>query len=1571
MAPPTTTDEEQFRFVVKIMPPRRPTNSLFRRLQSPKVEEPLQVFAIPARASETFADVWKHIRERYERNYGAEEVAKGWFHKLQDRFGADIDSHDGVGALGYTPKTPREECVLVMLQNEIDRDGSVPETSGLRPAGFSRPALTAEQEHQAKRRKLQEEQYGAPLEEIDEDTPIESRESTRLRSTELGEDADAGRKVDADGFAVPALPGVLGRKRKRLSTDHDDTIRSSVEGENEEDILVPGSQPVAHNEESVLDSFPTDQSTSRTRLGDPMPADASAGASAPNAKGPRALTAAPEASRRSSLKKSDSRASLQVQKSNALQGTSGLNSKIQPRSPPTPVSGKSQPLTQQPPESAQRPKATPLVASTPANQPTQSEPSQDILDFDPIEDDDLLEGIAGTADDDFDDYHESTTVLQDDVSVDSGAPPSTNVKAKPGKLTKPNKAVAFTPGHNKLELLSGTPGSMSKNPRTRSGGKTFWSVEEDAYLQKGIRQGLTAVEILKKFEMTDRTTSAVRGRLKLLLQKRPELSSQKGVEEDLVDDDHHGPSSSKKRQLWPLDDVQKISRAIAEGYDALEIHATHFPKRSEDAVNRKVLSVQDQVWKNASKNPLFPENHARLEGWTLKDGCKLRRTFREGLPTQEARKRFFGRWEMNQVQKQLDGYKAQIKAMETAQSRATQAAKAADDLALESSQLPANSSPVERSMQARAARRPSVEVQRHRPIEVASSPPQSSARQGVPQTEAQSSAPANRSSSPTVEVPTSEQIRARTSLSRPPSGSGGQTRLNFTREKGKGRAGAPRPSDEDLDAQYSRRPTTASTANSATRSQPVVATNVSHDDQLSDDDSEGHTPADDLDMLDAKLDIENGTAARNAASSLVSGEKAYGLEPRRSPRTVRSTEINNAPIEAPNVLASNDSPVSSGRRNLVSSQRSLLSPIVTRTDLSLDSSDHRRQSRVESGVDTRAAVQLSQELQRSLSREGREEAQQESQAFQTQDRSTTRSQRAAAAAKAAKAAGIQESTFEADDDSEVIDSQVFQTQDPSTTRSQRAAKAVKAQEPRSADATRHQARGLQPSPQLGTSQPKSTPVATPHTTPSTGKLPSRGQSYASKIRDIQRPRQSVAATAARLSEESDNSNSTNDNSKSNVGKKQLPPPTDAEIWEDTAYAKGIGRDRQEVFEDLKIATLSVGAMAREDWDEVNRLKAEERRLKRQRKIAKGDYVSSPRDAQHADGPAQGGDAGEADEDVVRADDYTSQESELEEEPDENIWSEKDFEQPEDMDRERHFSEVEDDEEAGNVTTKPSGKGIEAPLDMDHDRHVSEIEDDDKPFDVRDAARDGPPSNKVGYIQQEEDIGDDYNDDLELPTVPTMTESNGDIHHALTDENLQELNNSGAEGSPVRNSKKPPATENETASTSKRHELQSDDRAAMPPPSTKTSKRLNRRKRKARRHSESASERSSSVSHPAPGSDAPQPQIPSTPVQKGVSGRTNKKPKLSESTPVSQTPKSSRKTQTQTNASSSQAAPASLVGGSQRSAGGGSLGLSGLVRKAHIPTPPKAKPAPQKSTKSKRLTIHADDDESDESSSDSD
>lgn len=1585
MASRTAADEEQFRFIVKIMPPRRPANSLFRRLQQPKVDEPLHTIAVPARASETFADVWKHIRERYHRNYGPDEVAKGWFHKLQDRFGADIDSHDGVGALGYNPRTPKEDLVLVMLQNEIDRDGSVPETTGLRPPGFSRPELSAEQELEVKRRKDQEKRYGAALEEVDEDTPINSRErSVAPGSPQLGEETASARKVDADGFAVPNLPGSITRKRKRTRKSHEDTVQSSMDGENEDDILVPGSQAAPRNIESVPNSFPDEPSTSRARSMRSMPADAVSGASKRDHTASRARTAAPGPHSRRSPAYNPDRPALEKSRLSALETGSKSsernvrNGTERPRSPPTPVSGVSEPVTQQPPESAQRPKPSQASTST-KKQPQDrtnfgANKAQNDDDYDPIEDDDLLSGIAGTAGDDYDEYEFDPEGAPQTDRANSN--PATSATAKPGKLKKPNKLPTSTPKSSGPKLLSGTQGSASRNPRSQSAVKNLWSVEEDSYILKGIRRGLSAAQIVREFGLEGRTTSAVRGRLRILLSKNPDVATQRGVSEVPSEQSSNGPASSKKRQAWPPGDIQIMSRAIANGYDSLEIQGTYFQTRTEDAVNRKVLAIQDVVWKNAAKDAWFPENRAKLEGWTLKDSCKLRRTFRENLPTQEAKHRFFGRWEMSDVQRQLNAYKAQVKEIAARQGRSMEAARYDEDLLNASSQLPVNSSPVERSIQSRAARRSSGDALQHHALELTSSPPQQSVNTLVSKVGNGSSAPARRASSPRVEISSSEQENARGMLSRPPSGSGGQTTLNLTRDKGKKRAGAARPTDEELDAQYNRRPSTASIQQSATQPQRKSIVSIHRlNESPAIDDFEEHTPADDLDMLDAQLDADDqrGTQRKPSHSSAIGTTRPVTTEntildeptPRRSSRVSQQSPLNaskkvgmQTPDDAAMIESPSNSRLATGDSEQTgSARRSLLSPMETRGGRTPTSSDERRRSRVESGVDTRAAVQLSQELQRSLSSEEVAEAAQESQAFQTQDNATTRSQRIAAASKAVPLS--QEDVLPTGDASQKLN-RITST---SPRESRKSAMATSA--PEAAQPSQHHIHAMQPSPRVGASDSNITPAATPGTTPArSGRLPARGQSYASRIRDLQRSSKPAPSAASTEQGEPSREVSEAEENKTESRDQRDTTPTDAELWQRTANATELGRNREEYFQDLKISSSSVRAMARGDWNEVQRLKTEERRLRRQRKMVNGDSVISQQDFEHQDGPATGGDVQEADDDVVRADGYSRESSEaVEDDGDEKIWSDADFEQPEEMDRERHFSEVKDDDEVASPDDEAAPDAVDEPPNGEDDP-PNEVNNDQEMLDP-DEALPEPANDAINQPAAEEE-----EDDLELPTVATLPETNVDVCHALTDDNLQELNNSGAEDSPARLPLKRKANELGATSSPKKDKPRSDDRAAMPPPQSNKpmSKRNRRRQRAARRHSESGSERSSSVSRHIMSSDGPQQQTPFTPINKPASGHKAKKAKLSETTP-NRSPKASQATSTQRAAGASQGAP---VGSSQRAnAGDGGLsGLSGLLRKAHIPTPPKKKQTPKVEQKSKKFDLREDDDES-ESSEDSD
>ena len=1501
--------------------------------------------------------------------------------------------------------------MLIMLQNGIDRDGSVPDTSGLRPPGFSRPELTAEQQQEAKRRKIQEERYGVALDDADEDTPIQSRErSLGPGSRDLGAQENDTHKIDADGFAVPMLPGSVSRKRKRPHTTRGDIVPSSMEGENDEDILVHDSQTARNSEKKSLETFPTESNASRTRAMRSVPADARAGASTPSARAARAKTTAPGASAENNqgLLKSQRLAAIQATSSKPT--ASADNTRPPPRSPPTPVSATSQPFTQQPPESAQRPKPTPPVALAPMfqrgqsqrarSQRGQTQPTTDLeapedgLEFDPIEDDDLLQGITGTANDERNDV-ELAPALPAPAPV-SSTPASTKSKAKSGKLSKPKKMLsstpkasaslskqsASTPVKSGLERLSGTQGSSSKNPRSQSGVKNIWTHEEDSFLLQGIRTSLTAAEITKKFGIEGRTPSAVRGRRALLIKQNP------GIENTTPTNSESGTpgGSATKRRPWSVEEKQVISRAIADGYDALEIHAKHFPTRSEDSMIRAVISLQDQAWKVASMDSMFPKNSANLPGWTPKDSCKLKRTFIDGLTTEVAKKTYFGRWTMQEVQKQLDAYSAHFKAMSADQARASQAASAikkatfgSSQLLADSSQLPVNSSPVERSMQARAARRPSVDVQQqNQATHVPSSPPQASATKPASvqvQKKHQRSNQEQRSSSPTVDITITEQDTAREEVSileqdtprkssrRPSSGQGKQSTLNFSRDKGKQRAGDPRPTAEELDAQYVRRPTSSRIMRSATQPQSSQNaadaqphTSIEDEDEVRD---EQHTPADDFEMLDAELEHVESVSGKPKGSNDDAEDVTETNPVTEHGWHEEDTMVGRLASHAPDALG--------GRRQSASTALTMQSPMTA----SSVSSVQRRRSRVESGVDTRVAAQLSQELNRSLSREAREEAAHEDQVFSTPDPKVNRYHRTPRRSNVAFPEDAEpQADKNATEEGHTFRTQAFQAQDPTTTRSQRRWRVSfqTDQSPRDIEPRPDSARkapSLRPSPQIGSSDSDGAHANTPATTPAKpGKLPSRGSSYASRIKDIHRPApvaNNAPANATNPSPRKGPSNDTTDIVRDNMS----PPPTDADIWERSAVAESIGRNRQEYFEDLKLSTFSIRAMGSGDWEEVRRLKAEERRIHRQRKIARGEYVPSKRDAQHPNGPAQSGDAEQADEEVIRVDDVSDASSEIEEDYDEKIWSDADFEQPTDVDHDRHFSEVEDDAVDDQVNVDVLN-AIEEPQDSDRSRHVSEVIDVEVMLDPVDDVQDVTQANASEVAGEHEEPADE----LDLPTVHTLPETNGTSRSGPADDNLQELENSGDEGSPTRIAPRKRKINDENSPKARSDRQHPDDGAAMPPPPSTNLKRPKRAERRKRRSSgqhgsKSGSERSSSFSHPHPGSDALQQHVPSTPDRSEPAAHRAKRARVGETTPAEQTPKASRAQKPQT-ANASQKAPSSTVKGSQRSSGGGMSGLSGLVRKAHIPTPPKVKQTPPKEKK-RKLDIHADDDESDESS----
>ncbi|KAI5196911.1 hypothetical protein E4T39_07577 [Aureobasidium subglaciale] len=150
--------------------------------------EPPSKFFIVVDQDATFARVWELIQQRYSENYRAGRRNDCYFKKLQDSSGADIDMRDTVVDIFGAIADPHQRLVQIQ-QLRLDRDDTVPFDSHLHPP-ISPFAL--EENEETKRKRLELSRYGATLDNLDPDHPVESGEGP------------AEKRIDHDGFAIPA-----------------------------------------------------------------------------------------------------------------------------------------------------------------------------------------------------------------------------------------------------------------------------------------------------------------------------------------------------------------------------------------------------------------------------------------------------------------------------------------------------------------------------------------------------------------------------------------------------------------------------------------------------------------------------------------------------------------------------------------------------------------------------------------------------------------------------------------------------------------------------------------------------------------------------------------------------------------------------------------------------------------------------------------------------------------------------------------------------------------------------------------------------------------------------------------------------------------------------------------------------------------------------------------------------------------------------------------------------------------------------------------------------------------------
>jgi len=479
---------------VKVLPPERPANSLLARLLGTQHADKLEQVSIPAEPTDTFEQLWRTAEARYKSCYSEPHYRDSYFSRLQTKMGADIVMADAVGTLFDEDKTPREELVLVVQRNAIDRDCSMPQDTILRPKDFRKRKLDAEQESALKRLKLQEDRYGAPLESLNPDTPVMSREPQGRTEEEGAEKLEPRR--DADGFVVPAKPNRPIKAHRQRRTAPPAALL---------DTQVPAQHSGAPSVQARAQSM---QQHHRIPSG----------------------TAHSTTVQRSATVTCDNRQGLsQVVASSQATG----NHSVQQKSPgpPTPDSD-CRISSHEPPTSAQRPRPTPAVVPETAGKSNAcrlapvSGLAGIVAEQNAIEDDEDAAILNSFGAGDFDD--DLASLLDDgesdnaDAAVPGNANPTVDVTTDADAnehSSEPARAPTQANGtqsSNAFALLLSSQTAAASN-----GAGTPWRADEDRLLLQGLRAHLNTSQIMKSG--LQRSDSAIRGRKKLLLQKYPNM----------------------------------------------------------------------------------------------------------------------------------------------------------------------------------------------------------------------------------------------------------------------------------------------------------------------------------------------------------------------------------------------------------------------------------------------------------------------------------------------------------------------------------------------------------------------------------------------------------------------------------------------------------------------------------------------------------------------------------------------------------------------------------------------------------------------------------------------------------------------------------------------------------------------------------------------------------------------------------------------------------------------------------------------------------------------------------------
>ncbi|KAK8237570.1 hypothetical protein IWZ00DRAFT_102968 [Phyllosticta capitalensis] len=147
-------------------------------------------FGVDVSPGDTFGDIWPRIEDKFSKFY-PQEFSFFKIKKLQ-AYGCDLGVDELVDDW-FEEESDRSKKILHVVRAPIDRNTSVAPNSALQPSNLRKRTLLPAIEESIKRRRVEEEQYGVSIEDMQPDRPIRSREHDTeglppgRRATSLGD----------------------------------------------------------------------------------------------------------------------------------------------------------------------------------------------------------------------------------------------------------------------------------------------------------------------------------------------------------------------------------------------------------------------------------------------------------------------------------------------------------------------------------------------------------------------------------------------------------------------------------------------------------------------------------------------------------------------------------------------------------------------------------------------------------------------------------------------------------------------------------------------------------------------------------------------------------------------------------------------------------------------------------------------------------------------------------------------------------------------------------------------------------------------------------------------------------------------------------------------------------------------------------------------------------------------------------------------------------------------------------------------------------------------------------------